>query len=92
MKVRKGMKVIIRKPLNTHEWPVWTSQMDKFDGTMQTVSEVVRVEDRRGYFHIEESADWRQYQFHLDWAIPIAPLRADRELVTMLYEEAAYWG
>lgn len=56
----EGDKVVIRKPVNTEEFPYWMDGMDKFDGAEVTVSGIETGQygttfDHKGYLF---SVNW----------------------------------
>lgn len=63
MKLKRGDKVLVQKPENIHESPVWVFAMDKFDGKIMTVSSA--GEDR---VRLEGAGS---YTFNTKWLVPL---------------------
>lgn len=61
MEFNIGDAVVIHKPENTHEFPIWNDDMDKFDGMRSTVrmtsGDCIKVHDCPYWF----SRYWLEY-------------------------------
>lgn len=62
MKLKCGDKVLVQKPENVHETPVWIFAMDKFDG------KIMRVTGTDGKIAKLEGT---VYTFNTKWLIPL---------------------
>lgn len=54
-KIQVGDKVVIHKPKDVNEFPSWTTTMDVYDGTVQTVSSIPEDAYAGRYIEIEDS-------------------------------------
>ena len=59
-KFEKGDNIIVHKPKDTTQFPIWEKEMDKFDGQILTVRKL----DINGMLEGTES---EYYVFHPDW-------------------------
>lgn len=61
---KHGDWVVIHKPENVEEWPVWFSDMNKYDNTIQLIEKVINAEKRGKFFLIQDS----ELCFNIKWA------------------------
>lgn len=62
-----GDKVIVRKPLDTEEWPFWSEYMDEFDNKVFRIS-IRGTDGERIYYRVLE--DNGLYMYKESWLEP----------------------
>ena len=69
MKIEIGDTVIVTKSnnLNDYTYPGWVEEMDEFDGTVQEVSNIIKVNPFGEDVILYELVDGQGYTFREEW-------------------------